>query len=108
MIFQQTRVILNHMELVEIQEKINPILLRHGIKRASVFGSVARGDDRPDSDVDVLVELGERPMGMFAYMGLIEEMEETLGRKVDLVTKDSANKFLKPYIQTNLKTIYEG
>lgn len=95
------------MELVEIQQKITPILREYGIKRASVFGSVARGDDRPDSDVDILVELGEKPMGMFAYMGLIEEVEEILGRKIDLVTESSASKFLKSRIQTDLKMIYE-
>lgn len=95
------------MKVLEIQAKISPILRAHGIKQASVFGSVARGEDRPESDVDILVQLG-RPMGLFAYMGLIRQMEESLGRKVDLVTKNSLNKFVKPYVLPELKTIYEG
>ncbi len=95
------------MKVSEIQAKVSPILRAHGIKQASVFGSVARGEDRPESDVDILVQLGQ-PMGLFAYMGLIRQMEESLGRKVDLVTENSLNKFVKPYVLPELKTIYEG
>ena len=53
-----------------------------------------------------MVSLG-RPMGMFAYMSLIREIETRLGRKVDLVTEKSINKFVRPLIQHDLKTIYE-
>lgn len=95
------------MNVSEIQEKVSPILRAHGVKRASVFGSVSRGEDRTESDIDILVRLG-RPMGLFAFMGLIHEMEESLGHKVDLVTENSLNKFIKPYILPDLKTIYEG
>ena len=85
------------MKVLEIQEKVSPILRAHGVKKASVFGSVSRGEDRPESDIDILIRLG-RPMGLFAFMGLIREMEESLGHKVDLVTENSLNKFVKPYI----------
>ena len=95
------------MNVLEIQNKIRPILKEYGVKRAAVFGSVSRGDDNPKSDIDIMVSLG-KPMGMFAYMSLIEEMEDKLGRKVDLVTENSINKFVRPYIQSDLKTIYEG
>ena len=47
-------------------------------------------------------------MGLFAYTRLIREMEESLHHKVDLVTADSLNKFVKPYVLPELKTIYEG
>jgi len=94
------------METLEIQKKLTPIMIKYGIKRAAVFGSVSRGDDRPESDVDLLVKLGNQPMGMFKYMQFIEEVEETLGRKVDLVTEGS-DKFLKPYILKDTKVIYE-
>ena len=95
------------MNISEIQNKISPILKEYGVKRASVFGSVSRGEDGPKSDVDIMVSLG-KPMGMFAYMNLIREIENKLGRKVDLVTENSINKFVRPYIQSDLKTIYEG
>ena len=94
------------MNVSEIQNKISPVLKEYGVKRASVFGSVSRGEDSPKSDVDIMVSLG-RPMGMFAYMSLIREIETRLGRKVDLVTEKSINKFVRPLIQHDLKTIYE-
>jgi len=95
------------MNILEIQNKISPILKEYGVKRASVFGSVSRGEDGPKSDVDIMISLG-KPMGMFAYMGLIRKIETRLKRKVDLVTENSINKFVRPYIQSDLKTIYEG
>ncbi len=81
-------------------------MAKYGIKRAAVFGSVSRGDDRPESDVDILIEIGQ-PMGLFIYSRFIQEMEELLQRKVDVVTNNSINKFIKPYILPELKTIYE-
>ena len=95
------------MNILEIQNKISPVLKEYGVKRASVFGSVARGEDSPKSDIDIMISLG-KPMGMFAYMGLIREIETRLERKVDLVTENSINKFVRPFIQPDLKTIYEG
>ena len=95
------------MNISEIQNKISPVLKEYGVKRASVFGSVARGEDSPKSDIDIMISLG-KPMGMFAYMGLIREIETRLERKVDLVTENSINKFVRPFIQPDLKTIYEG
>jgi len=47
------------MELEEVRRRILPILKRYGIRRASVFGSFARGEERDDSDIDILVEFEE-------------------------------------------------
>ena len=95
------------MKLADIQKKITPILRSYGIKRAGVFGSHARGNAREDSDVDLLVRLG-KPMGMIAYMRFIEQIEEALQRDVDVVTEKSVNKYMKPHIEADLKTIYES
>ena len=94
------------MSIIEIKEKISPILRAYGIKKASIFGSVSRGDDNPDSDVDLLIELG-RPMDLYAYIDLQDEIEKKLQKKVDIVTNKSLNKFIAPYIIQELKTIYE-
>ncbi len=95
------------MSIADIQEKITPILRAYGVKKASVFGSASRGDDRPDSDVDLLVELGPGPMGMFKYMELIGKLENSLNKKVDLVTEGNIVSHFEPYIRTDLKKIYE-
>ena len=96
------------MSLAEIQKELLPLFREYGVKKAAVFGSVSRGDDRPDSDVDILVSLGDKPMGMLAFVGMSLRAEEQLGRKVDIVTENGLNKFIRPYILKDLKTIYEG
>jgi len=95
------------MSTTEIQKKIHPIFKRYGIRRASVFGSVSRGDDTPQSDVDILIAVGV-PMGLFTYMKMKREIEKKLGRSVDIVTEKSINKFIEPYVTEELQTIYEG
>ena len=92
------------MQIAEVKAKVTPILKAHGVTSASLFGSVARGDDKPESDVDILVELG-RPMGLFGYMRLARELEQILGRKVDLVTKKSLNKFIRPHVLPELRPL---
>ena len=94
------------MSIAEIQKKLHPVLKSYDITYAGIFGSVSRGDDRPDSDIDILVKLG-KPMGMFSYMKLIESIESLLGRKIDMVTEQSLSRFVKPYVMSDLKTIYE-
>lgn len=96
----------NNMNILEIQPKIAPILRRYGIKKASVFGSTSRGEERADSDVDILIELG-RPMGMIAYSRLTRELEEVLGSKVDLVTEKSLNKSIAGTVHEEAQPIYE-
>jgi uncharacterized protein len=95
------------VSIIEIQEKISPILRAYGIKKASVFGSVSRGDERPDSDVDLLVELGPESMDLIEYIGLKHKLEDTLGKDVDLVTEGNINRHMEPYIRPELKIIYE-
>lgn len=94
------------MTIEEVKQKAGPTLRRHGVVYAAVFGSIARGEDGPQSDIDILVRLG-RPTGMISYMQLIESLEECLQKKVDLVTEQSLNKYVRPHVLPDLKTIYE-
>lgn len=66
---------------------------KYGLARIGLFGSWARGEQGPDSDVDLLVEL-ERPIGLFAFQRLEDELTHLLGCRVDLVTPGA----LKPHI----------
>ncbi len=59
-----------------------------GVKSLALFGSVARGEARTESDVDLLVEFN-RPVGLFGLIALQERLEELLGCPVDLGTPDS-------------------
>jgi predicted nucleotidyltransferase len=94
------------MTVEEVKQKASPIFEEHGVAFAAVFGSLARGEDRPQSDVDILVRLG-RPTGMVGYMRLVESLETALEKRVDLVTDQSLNKRVRPYVLPDLTTIYE-
>ena len=94
------------MTIDEVKEKTVPVFDKYGIEYAGVFGSVARGQDTPASDVDIITRFGE-PMGMFRYMSLIRGLEESLHKKVDLVTERSLNKYVRPFVMPEIKTIYE-
>ncbi|HPO29355.1 MAG: nucleotidyltransferase family protein, partial [Caldisericia bacterium] len=71
------------MNIEEIKRKILPILKKYGVTRAGIFGSVVRGEARKDSDIDILVKIESR-MSLLDFAGLKLELEEALGRKVDL------------------------
>ena len=83
---------------------IAKVLRARGAVEASLFGSVARGNDRPDSDVDVLVRFDRnRKTSLFDLVSIQNELEEKIGRKVDLITK--LNKYVEPYVKVDLKRI---
>ena len=67
------------------RDEITRVAARHGARTLRVFGSVARGDEGPDSDVDVLVEMGDR-RGVFDNAALQRGLEELLGCPVHVVT----------------------
>ncbi len=68
----------------QISKRIMPILIRHKVSKAGVFGSVARGDNTADSDVDLLVEI-PADISLLDFAGIKLELEDALNRKVDLV-----------------------
>jgi uncharacterized protein len=85
-------------DLVEShRDEIKAIVARHHGRSVAIFGSVARGDERPDSDVDFLVELdpAARP---FEILSIAVELEEMLGVKVDVGTPASLRERLRDEI----------
>jgi hypothetical protein len=71
---------------------------RFGVSKIGIFGSFVRGEERPDSDVDVLVTFRNGEKTFDNYMSCKFYLEDLFGRKVDLVMKGSIKKRLKPYI----------
>jgi len=80
-----------------IKKLILPILKRYKVKRASIFGSVARGDTHPESDIDILAQLTDKT-SLFKMVELKLDLEEALGRKVDLVEY----KTIKPMLRDRI------
>jgi len=85
------------MLIKEISEKIHPILKKHGVKRAALFGSVARGEATEESDIDILVELPEKA-SLLDLAALKIGLEELLKKKVDVLTYSSLHPLLKERI----------
>ena len=82
--------------------KTQPVL------KAWLFGSFARGEEREDSDVDVLVKFDRSiPIGLFAFVRMHRELEEKLGRKVDLVEEGTLRPAAQRTANHDLKVIYE-
>src|SRR5947209_17834823 len=75
--------------LPTIKKRALPILRKHAVKRAAIFGSFARGNAKANSDVDFLIEYKSKNASLFDLVDLKSELEETLGRKVDVVTYGS-------------------
>ena len=85
------------MSINDIRGKVAPILSKHGITRAGVFGSVARGEHTAQSDVDILVEI-PHPHGLFEFLSIKHELEDVLEKKVDLIEYAGIKKALRENI----------
>ena len=85
-------------------KKLQSLAKKYGIRSLDVFGSRARGDARKNSDIDLLVTF-RKPIGLFQFVRIQREISEELGMKVDLVTRNSLNRHVKPYVLRDLKKI---
>lgn len=83
--------------LKERREEVLRIAAKHGARNVRVFGSVARGEAGPESDVDLLVDVGPNHSSWFPA-GLMLELEELLGHKVEVITEASVYPPLKQHI----------
>jgi len=83
-------------DIAAIKKKIIPTLKSNDVKRAAIFGSVATGKAKKDSDVDILVEFG-KPKGL-GFVSLRLDLEKELKRRVDLLTYAS----ISPYIRERI------
>jgi uncharacterized protein len=80
--------------LEEKRQEIRRIAAKHGAMNVRVFGSVVRGEARQDSDLDLLVDTGPETSSWFPA-GLVLDLEEFLGCKVEVVTEKGLNPYLK-------------
>jgi len=90
--------------IAEIQSAVRDVLRRRGVVRASVFGSVARGEASPSSDVDFLVEF-EPGRSLVDLAGLRLDLAEVLDRHVDVATRGSLHPALRERILKELVPI---
>lgn len=90
--------VLSREEAIRRLRSIEEAIRRLGVRRLALFGSVLRDAARPDSDVDVLVELHADKNTFDNFMALADLLESTLGTRTELVTFDALSPYIGPRI----------
>lgn len=94
------------MRIEEIEGTVTSLLGKYGASSIGIFGSYARGEERPDSDLDVLVSFRDRK-SLLTLVRIERELSELLGIKVDLLTEQSISPYLIDRIKAEMKVIYQ-
>lgn len=94
------------MTTQQVEQTLIAILNRHDAGRIAIFGSRARDDWRPESDLDVLVDF-RKTKSLLSLVGIERELTETLGIKVDLLTEKAISPHLLDRIKHELKVIQQ-
>ena len=89
------------------RNKLDDLCRRYQVQELSLFGSAARGEMRPDSDIDLLVEfLPDAQVDLVDYAGLMLDLSELLGRKVDLVSKNGLKPLIRDSVLEEARLVY--
>ena len=94
------------MSREEIETALVSILAKYGVRKIGLFGSYAHGEERTDSDLDVLVEF-EKRKSLLTLERIERELSEHIGVKVDLLTEQAISPYLVERIKADLKVIYQ-
>ena len=79
----------------------------YGVRRLRIFGSAARGEERPSSDVDLIVDFG-RPTGFIELVRLERLLGEILGRSVDLVTEPGLDPYIRDSVVSSASVLFDA
>jgi predicted nucleotidyltransferase len=90
----------------EIKQKIISILVNHGIKRILVFGSYARNEATPESDLDLIVDFPEGT-SLLDHVGIEMELSEALNMNIDLLSRNGISPYIKDNVLNEAIVIYE-
>jgi predicted nucleotidyltransferase len=91
-------------ELHRQRDAVLAIAARHGASNIRLFGSVVRGEERPNSDIDLLIDLAEG-RGLADYLAFAEELEQLFHRPVDVVIERSLSRHFRPYIESEAEPL---
>ncbi|MFH1096433.1 MAG: nucleotidyltransferase family protein [Candidatus Desantisbacteria bacterium] len=93
------------MKREKIFERIAQMLKNYGVRKVAIFGSYIRGEEKPESDVDVIVEFSER-RSLLDIVGIEQELSDAIGIKVDLLTEKSISPYLIDRIKKEMVVVY--
>jgi len=94
------------MQKQERFKKVVSTLERYGAKKIAIFGTYARDEAKPESDIDILVDFSEIK-SLLDLVGIEQELSDVLGVKADLLTEKSISPYLIDRIKGEMKVIYE-
>jgi len=86
-------------------KRAEPLFREYNVEFAGIFGSYARGEQKPDSDLDILVKYTKVP-GFFKLIELEQALSDLFKMPVDLVTKNAISPYVLPYVLEDLRPIY--
>ena len=89
------------------REQLATLCKEHRVERLRVFGSAARGEERPDSDIDLLVDFAD-PVGFFELIELEEELSAFFGRAVDLLTERGLSPYFRESILSKTEVLFDA
>jgi predicted nucleotidyltransferase len=88
---------MNRQEILDRLRDNERALRERGVAHAAVFGSFARGDQRPESDIDIMVEIApEARIGLFQYVGIVHYLEDLFPARVDVANRAGLKPFVRP------------
>jgi len=85
-------------EIEKIKSKITKVLKKNKVSKAGIFGSYSRGEQKQNSDIDIVIQIEDKNMSLLGFIGLKLKLEEILRKKVDLVEYSA----LRPLIKTRI------
>jgi len=93
----------------DIKAQVLPILLPFGVEELALFGSVVRGEETAESDIDILVRFSDpprQPLSLITWGRLERELGESCGKKVDLVSVRGLSRHLRPVVDAEKVILY--
>ena len=93
------------MDFTYDKQQLNKMCKENSISYLALFGSYARGEETPESDVDLLIDYADSK-SYFDHVRIERRLEELFNRNVDLVTRRSLHPYIKDYVYNDLKTLY--
>ncbi len=101
-----TQALLDTINLATDYTQLVKLCHRHGVTYLGVFGSVARGEAQPESDVDLLVRF-RNPKSLLAFIAFEDQISALFSRKVDLLTDGSLSPYIRDKVLQDMQVVYE-
>ena len=89
------------------RDRLAELCRRHDVTRIRIFGSASRGEERPDSDIDLIVDFGS-PKGFFEVIRLEDQLQAFFGRPVDVVTEPGLSPLLRRSILNSASVLFDA